>query len=204
MIDMRSLFLIYFSIMASLHSNPSLAKFISSPRCLLLELNGKIQCWTNKNQKSIVAGSSLRFIGARPKAKGTVSASLIPAKKMIDPSNEIVLIPNQMFDIPSQSYEYTLTLKADHKVLLKIPLKIIDPIFQYALISINGKDEVIRDGSIVKLDKKSDFQIKEIRTNVSNGVSIMIEPKSAMFDELQVLYKEKVIGRAFIQMKGRL
>ena len=83
-------------------------------------------------------------------------------------------------------------------------MKIIDPLFQYALISIDGKDEVVRDGSIIKLDKKSNFLIKEIRTNVSNGVSIMIEPKSTMFDELQVLYKEKVIGRAFIQKKGRL
>lgn len=187
-----------------MHSTQSLAKINSSPRCLLLELNGKIQCWSDKKQKSILTESSLRFIGARPKTKGKISTILIPAKKGDDPSHEILLNPNQIIDIPSLSDEYILILKADHRVLLRVPLKIIDPLFQYALISIDGKDEVVRDGSIIKLDKKSNFLIKEIRTNVSNGVSIMIEPKSTMFDELQVLYKEKVIGRAFIQKKGRL
>ncbi len=201
---MRSLFLKYVLIMAFMLPKPTQAKIITMPRCILLELDSQVQCWAAQKQKSILRGSTLNFLGARPKIKGKISAFLTPLKEMNGPPvNEVSLPANQKIDIQGNIIDYTVILKAENKVILKVPLSVVEPQFQYAVISIDGKDEIIRDGSTIKIDSKSDFLIKEVRTNVLSGVSIIIEPKSSMFDELQIHYKEQVLGRAFIQKKGR-
>lgn len=201
---MRSLFLKNILIMAFMLPSPTQAKIIAMPRCILLELNGQVQCWADQKQKSILRGSTLNFIGVRPKIKGRISAFLTPIKEMNGPHvNEVSLPVNQKIDIQGNITEYKVILKVENKVILKVPLSVVEPQFQYAIISIDGKDEIIRDGSTIKVDSKSDFSIKEVRTNVLSGVSIIIEPKSSMFDELQIHYKEQILGRAFIQKKGR-
>jgi hypothetical protein len=184
---------------------PSRVAGLQNVRCLLLLIDGEKQCWRSESTNSLPKGVPIKLLGLRPRQGGSLSVGISSvlnnrAEKSFHSSfafEDVVEIPKE-YDL----FEFSILQK--DKVIFKVPFRTFSPKFYYAVIGVNGQERVLENGSKIFVDRKADFKVKEIKTNLHRGVSVKVAPRSSREDEFQVHYGGEIIGRMYFQKRGNL
>ncbi|MEI8025823.1 MAG: hypothetical protein WCI18_05705 [Pseudomonadota bacterium] len=183
----------------------SMAVELRNPRCLLVLIDGDKKCWSTGITNSLPKGSPIKILGLRPRQAGSPSLQFSGMEN--DAVSKTLLSPysfGDLVEVPKDRDFFELSVMEKGKVIFAVLFKTVEPKFYYAVVGINGKEQVLQNGSKTSLSPQADFEIKDLKTNLQKGVSVKVVALSSRQDEFQILYSGQVIGRLFFEKRGKL
>lgn len=198
-----SIFFMFFLGLA--FSGQGQAMGLQNVRCLLLLVDGEKQCWRSGSVNSLPRGVPIEILGLRPRQGGGLSVKIYSVSSKAESKS---LLSSHVFgdvaEIPKDHHFFEISVLQRNQVIFQVPFRSFIPKFYYAVIGVNGKERVLANGSKTTVTPASDFEIKQIKTNLHKGVSVKVTPRSSREDELQVHYRGEIIGRMYFQKRGNL